>query len=100
MKMSGKRKMEIVEKECRECNICKKFKRKPRRPIVGLNLAENFNEVLAIDLGELEGEKFIVMVDWATRYSQAAWIKSNGKMGKLFWTSGKNLVGRRKRVSK
>src|SRR5215469_2167566 len=76
MKMSGKRKMEIVEKECRECNICKKFKRKPRRPIVGLNLAENFNEVLAIDLGELEGEKFIVMVDWATRYSQAAWIKS------------------------
>src|SRR5215469_3866198 len=72
----GKRKLEIVEKECRECNICKKFKRKPRRPILGLNLAENFNEVLAIDLGELEGEKFIVMVDWATRYSQAAWIKS------------------------
>src|SRR5215469_18285367 len=47
----GKRKMEIVEKECRECNTCKKFKRKPRRPVVGFNLAENFNEVLAIDLG-------------------------------------------------
>ena len=39
-------------------------------------MAENFNEVLTMDMGELNGDKFLVMVDWATRYSQAAWVRT------------------------
>ena len=37
---------------------------------------ENFNEVLTVDLGELHRDRFLVMVDWATRYCQATWLRT------------------------
>ena len=50
---------------------CKKYRKNPSKPVVGLPLASRFNEVLTLDIGELEGDKFVVIVDWATRYCQA-----------------------------
>ena len=38
-------------------------------------MATTSNEVLTIDLGELNGDRFLVIVDWATRYCQAVWTK-------------------------
>src|SRR5678815_691114 len=58
------------------CDVCIRFKRTPARPIVGLPLGRVCNEVVCMDLGELDGEKFLVMIDSATRYCQASWVKS------------------------
>jgi transposase InsO family protein len=59
---------------CEECETCRRYKRNPSKPVVGFPLATSFNEVLAMDLGEIEGKRFIVMVDHATSYIQATWI--------------------------
>ena len=64
-------KLKTVEEICDKCEICMRYKRNPPKPVVGVPLAEHFNEVLTLDLGELEGNKFLVMVDWATRYCQS-----------------------------
>ena len=59
-----------------DCQICKKYGKNNSRPVVGLPLASHFNEVLTVDIGELKGDRFLVMVDWATRYYQAMWIRT------------------------
>ena len=56
------------------CEVCKKYKRNPGKPVVGFSWSRVFNEVLSLDVGELEGRKFLVIVDMATRYCQAYWI--------------------------
>ena len=35
---------------CRDSNICQRFKRSPRKPVVGLEFGGGFNEVLLMDL--------------------------------------------------
>ena len=68
--------LETLKEICEGCSTCGKYKRNPAKPIVGFPLAEKFNEVVAIDLGENEDGKFMVMTDWATRYSQAEWVRN------------------------
>jgi hypothetical protein len=72
--------VEEIRKEVKEvtekCETCLKFRRTPMRPVVGMTWAKNFNEVVALDLGEMEGKKFMVMVDMATKYCQACWLTS------------------------
>src|SRR5215469_4089508 len=70
-----KERLIILKRICEECRVCVKYGWTPSRPSVGLPLAEDFNKVVTIDLGEL-GDKFLVMVDWATRYCQAIWVNS------------------------
>ena len=41
---------------------------------MGIPLAENFNEVLTVDLKELHGDRFLVMVKWTT--CQATCLRS------------------------
>ena len=53
-----------------------KLKRNPKRSIVGLSMGRVFNEVVVMNMGELEGEKFLVMTDLATHYCQGGWIKN------------------------
>ena len=57
------------------CEVCRKYKRNPAKPVVSFPWSKTFNEVLALDVGEIEGRKFLVMVDMATRYCQAHWIR-------------------------
>src|SRR6201990_198253 len=70
-----KERLQTLKEVCINCESCKKYKKNPGRPTVGLPMTSNFNEVLSMDIGKLEGEKFLVMVDWATHYCQAKWIK-------------------------
>ena len=56
------------------CDVCRKYKRNPPKPVVGFSWGKVFNEVLALDVGEIEERKFLVIVDMATRYCQAYWI--------------------------
>src|SRR5215469_18635565 len=67
---------EVVELVTKECDVCTRYRRVPARPIMGMTMARNFNEFVAVDLGELEGNKFLVMVDVASNYCQAVWVKS------------------------
>src|SRR5215469_9827209 len=68
--------IESIEEVCRTCDICLRYKRTPARPVVGFPLSNNFNETVSMDLGELEGNKFMVMTDLATSYTQGCWIKN------------------------
>ena len=42
--------------------------------MVGLQFGKAFNEVLLIDLGELEGQLFLMMINKATHYCQSGWL--------------------------
>lgn len=64
-----------IRTQIEKCEVCKKYKKVPARPVVGFKWSKTFNEVLAVDLGEWEGKKFLVMVDLATKYCQARWVK-------------------------
>src|SRR5215469_17403920 len=66
----------VIEESCENCAICKKYKRTPARPVVGLPLGKDFNDVVAMDLGEIEGNRFLLIIDTATHYIQAGWIKN------------------------
>jgi hypothetical protein len=59
-----------------ECDLCIRYKRNPSRPVVGMPWAKFFNEVVSLDLGEIEGKRFMMMVDLATKYCQACWVRS------------------------
>ena len=47
-----------------------KLKRKPERTVVGHSTGKIFNEVVVLDVGELEGVKFLVMVNLVTHTSK------------------------------
>ena len=57
-----------------DCVTCKKFRKTPARPVVGLPWSSRFNEAVSLDLGEFDGKRFLVMVDLGTRYCQACWV--------------------------
>ena len=64
-----------------------KYKKPALRPVVGLSLAKDFNEVVAMDLKDIRGKKILHMIDHATRYAAAAVVKSKEKgeiVDKLF----------------
>ena len=52
------------------CEMCIKLRRKPKKSVVGMQLGKVFNEVVAMDIGELDGEKFLVKINLATPYCQ------------------------------
>lgn len=58
------------------CEICKKYKRNPAKPVVAFSWSKIFNDAIAMDIGEIEERKFLVIVDLATRYCQAYWISN------------------------
>ena len=61
---------------CNTCKICSKLSKTPSRRVVEFLVAERFNEVVAMYVGEFNGKKFLVMVDHATNYVQAEWLCS------------------------
>ena len=70
--------MKCIDQVCDDCDICLKFRKPPLRPVVGLPLAHDFNEVVCMDLKELENTKLwmLHLIDAATRYSGASLIKT------------------------
>ena len=70
---SGKDVLDLIEECCDSCEICQKFVCLPLCLVVGLNLANNFNQVVCMDLKEhIHNESWILhLIDAATRYSAA-----------------------------
>ena len=65
-----------VKKISNDCITCKKFRKTPARPVVGLPWSSRFNDAVSLDLGEFDGKRFLVMVDLGTRYCQACWVSN------------------------
>ena len=74
---------EVFDDECstliddlsRKCEVCKRFKKTPSRPVVCLPMAKEFNEVVAIDLKTFRDVYFIHFSDLHTRFHKAKVIK-------------------------
>ncbi|KAG1673036.1 DNA polymerase epsilon subunit 2 [Nymphon striatum] len=66
-----------VDEISNNCQVCKRYKKTPSRPIVALPLATEFNQVVAMDLKEWKpGVYFFHLIDMATRFSLASVIKN------------------------
>ena len=70
--------LKCINKVCDECETCQKYRRAPLKPIVGLPIAYDFNQVVCMDLKEIEHTKLWILhlLDAATRYSGASLIRS------------------------
>lgn len=64
---------EILE----DCEVCARYRKTPAKPVVGLPMAEDYNQTVAIDLHELKKNVwYFHMIDEFTRFSAAAIITS------------------------
>ena len=63
-----------VNKVSDNCDICRKFKKVPPRPVVGFPIGKVFNEAIGMDLKVWGSDYFLVLVDLATRYCVATVI--------------------------
>ena len=63
------------------CEVCKRYKKTPARPVVTFPLAREFNEVIQADLKTYLKDKvyFLHIIDHATRFSAASVIYSKKK---------------------
>ena len=69
----------IVNDVVEECDICKLYHKNKSRPVVGFNLARDFNEVVSMDLKFIESHGILHLIDNATKFSSAAVLKSKRK---------------------
>ena len=58
------------------CEICRKFKKPPLRPVVSMPLASKLNDVVSMDLKTWGSKHFLVMIDLATRFCAAVVINN------------------------
>ena len=60
----------ILQKIVSECEICQRYSKPSPKPAVGLPLASQYNETVAVDLHELEpGLWYLHIIDLFTRFS-------------------------------
>ena len=52
-----------VDKVTESCDVCKRYKKTPTRPVVSLPLASEFNEVEAVDLKEWKPGTYFLHFD-------------------------------------
>ena len=75
---NDKETLKLIKEVSEECEPCQRFKRTPSRPKVGLPLASDFNECIALDLkGPLKSNKKYILyfVDYFSRLTRGVIIK-------------------------
>ena len=110
--IKDKRIMKLVDSVTENCTTCKKLKRPANRPVVGLPLASEFNELVALDLKSLQtGGYFLNMIDHATRYNAGCiiydkkketivhhimthWVQPYGAPGKMLSDNGGEFINK------
>ena len=80
-RVRDKEMLKLVENVANSCDICKKYRKTPPKPIVTMPLAKVFNENVSMDLKDIssdniKSEKVIHLIDHATRFSAARIIPS------------------------
>ncbi|VDI61048.1 Hypothetical predicted protein [Mytilus galloprovincialis] len=69
--------IDILRSVCENCDICMTNKRPSSKPVVGLPLATEFNETVAVDLHELEHNVwYLHIIDEFTRFSAGSIMKT------------------------
>ena len=69
--------LKTLQKVCEDCKICLVNKKPAPRPVVGLPLATEFNEMVAVDLHELEPNTwYLHIIDEFTRFSAGRIMRS------------------------
>ena len=64
-----------IDKLYEECQTCRRFAKTPARPVVGLPMANKFNDRVALDLKIWKGGKYILhMIDMFSRLSVSVFI--------------------------
>ena len=68
----------MVDDVTNGCETCVRYKRTPSRPVVSMNMANDMNDIVALDLKEFKKGKiyFLHMVDLATRFSRSCITRS------------------------
>ena len=61
------------------CSVCQIYKKPPPRPTVGLPLAAEFQDVVAMDLKQYNGKQILHLVDICTKLSAASFIPNKNK---------------------
>ena len=61
------------------CITCKIYKKPPPRPVVSLPMANQFQDVVALDLKQLNGKIILHLIDLCTRLSAACIIPNKNK---------------------
>ena len=77
--VNDKEYMNLIDEATENCDICPKWKKTPSRPIVSLPLANEFNDVVALDLKIWNKDKniyFLHMIDLFTRLTISTVITS------------------------
>ena len=70
----------VIREVSSQCDVCRRFKRRPLKPAVGFPLATQFNETVALDLKQFGPNKYMLhMVDHLSRYSAACIIDNKRK---------------------
>ena len=79
--MSDKEFINEIKRCCEVCEFCRKYKKPLPRPVVGFSMAEEFNQVVCMDLKDvIKGKLWILhLIDAGTRYTNAMLIKSKRK---------------------
>ena len=79
-KVDKKEVFDAVRNVTQSCDVCKRLKKSPLRPVVGFPLASSFNDCLAVDLKQIGDNLYILhIIDHMTRYSQGCLIRSKKK---------------------
>ncbi|XP_024125019.2 uncharacterized protein LOC112144625 [Oryzias melastigma] len=69
--------LSILQQIIHECEICQKHQRSKPKPAVGLPMASEYNETVAMDLHELEpGVWYLHIIDHFTRFSAGNIVRS------------------------
>ena len=65
----------LVDDVSKKCDVCKRYKKTPARPVVCLPLAKQFNDVVAMDLKQYGDVYFLHFIDLFTRFSKSKVIR-------------------------
>ena len=68
--------IKAIKEVSQSCDVCKIYKKPSPRPAVGMPLANDFNEVVALDLKFFHGNIILHLIDHVSRFSAAAIVKS------------------------
>ena len=62
---------DLIDSVTNNCDTCRRFKKPPPRPVVGMPLASEFNETVAMDIKFIHSSPVLHLIDHVTRYSAA-----------------------------
>ena len=66
--------LEVLTRIEESCMVCKSYTKTPPHPVVGLSMAHEFNEKVAMDLKQWKGQWILHMIDMWSRYTVSVFI--------------------------